>query len=369
MSSTQLTRFLTGWRGYILGTRTQWYPHQRVRGVRRGWLLAAPVHQVHQLKRMAHFLGTLFVGGAILWMYGATRLEIRARPLRDSDYTDRPKQFVWGRAWPLWWSGQLSNSVYVRWRRLRTYRAGTYLVRPHPYRRVSHRRRRPRLRRRWARLRRRGRLPRGCYRRVGTGPTVLARWWRRRVTQPGWTTPFVDSTPLYRRRWGGAPTVGVAGLSPGWVAHWGARVVHHHRRRRGWTPAAGAYRWGSVPGEWVRPTRAHRRPHRRRRRQTHRLTRWAARFQGWSTLFPGVVGTTATGVFPTLMGEAHAVGLPTALWGTGVAPSVTPWVVAWPAVRRAGLWQWINLVWGSSRGVALLEGVAHRLSVGAPPPG
>lgn len=369
MNSNELACFIVGWRGYLLGQRHEWYPHQRVEGVRAGWLVASAVHQVGQFKRVAHLLEGLFAGGATLWLYGVAHINMGERPRRESDYQDLPHAFSWGRSWGLWWSGQLSNSVYIRWRRSRMHLWSTKLGRSYAYRRGGRRRRRarrPRLVRRWVRLRRRGCLPRGCYRAAPVG-AALAGWWRRRVTRPGWNHPF-DSTPLYRRRWGGSPVVGPRGLTPGWVTRWATRVVQHHRRRRGWSPAGGVYRWGR-PTRWVRPTVGVARPARRYRRRGARVGREVRRFQRWPSFFPGVVATTATGVTSVLMGEAHAVGLPTVLWATGVAPGLTPWAVGWPLARLDGLTQWISLVWGGSRGVALVRGIGHRLSVGTPFPG
>jgi hypothetical protein len=116
---------------------------------------------------------------------------------------------------------------------------------------------------------------------------------------------------------------------------------------------------------WTRPTYRPRRPARRHRRRTSRTTRWLSRFQQWPSFFPGVVATTATGVTSVLMEEAHAVGLPTVLWATGVAPGLTPWAVAWPATRLDGLARWLTLVWGWFRGAALVGAAVRRLSVGS----
>jgi hypothetical protein len=180
-------------------------------------------------------------------------------------------------------------------------------------------------------------------------------------------TPSIEPTPLYRRRWGGSPVVGPHGLTSEWLRYLSARVLKNHRRRRRWVPTKGVYRWGSSSFEWVRPNLELRAPARRYRRRTHRVTRWVARFQGSPGFFPGVVGTTATGTPPILMKEAHAVGLPTVLWATGVAPELTPWMVSWPSTRLDGLWRWLTLVWGWSRGAAFVLGVANRLSVGDAP--
>ena len=99
MNTTGLTQFITGWRGYILGARPQWYPHQRVEGIRAGWLIAGGAHQVAQFKRVATLLGTLFTGGAKLWVYGFARFHLGGvRPRREADYQDRPGQHPWGRS-------------------------------------------------------------------------------------------------------------------------------------------------------------------------------------------------------------------------------------------------------------------------------
>lgn len=166
-TSFQITTFINAWRGYLVGHRHDWYPHQRVNllGCRTDIMIADPMQHLQQFRRVVEILQANFRFEGQLWAWGMLPLP-KNRLLLPEDF--EPVQYNWGQAYCVWHSGSFSNHVQVlRFRRFCRHR------RPRRRIKLEQRRRLPsrrvyrvgrKIRHRWRRWRRRGLLPARCYR-------------------------------------------------------------------------------------------------------------------------------------------------------------------------------------------------------------
>jgi len=163
----QITTFINAWRGYLVGHRRDWYPHQRANllGSRTDIMIADPMQHLQQFRRVTEILQSNFRFEGQLWAWGMLPLP-KNRMLLPQDF--EPVRYDWGQAYCVWHSGHFSNHVQVlRFRR--------FCRRRRPRRRVKLEQRRQlpsrrvyrvgrKIRHRWRRQRRRGFLPARCYR-------------------------------------------------------------------------------------------------------------------------------------------------------------------------------------------------------------
>jgi len=141
----EINLFLCGWRGFLVGTRRAWHAHQRSRlvGFRGTTVVAAPGEQLRGVKKLTTTVEAVLTRGGLVWGFGLG---------------GAPRGVQWGRLYPTWRPGTLSNHFYVRLRKTHLLHRLTRVFTPPPRR---GRRRGTRLVLRWGRLRRGGDLPPG----------------------------------------------------------------------------------------------------------------------------------------------------------------------------------------------------------------
>jgi len=172
-------------------------------------VVASPGGQLHGVKRLATTVAEVFARGGPLWGFG----------LGGS-----PRVTPWGRVYPMWRPGTLSNHFYVRLRKTHLLHRLARVITPAPRR---GRRRGTRLGVRWGRLRRGGSLPvgtlgGGLIRKVSPALGLSTRGATLGSSTPGYGLP--QRTPQeghlrggwLRRWWRVTPTVGaLVGGPPG----------------------------------------------------------------------------------------------------------------------------------------------------------
>lgn len=176
-TTLQITTFINAWRGYLVGHRRDWYPHQRVNllGSRTNIMVADPIQHLGQFRRAIEVLQANFRFNGQLWAWGMVPLP-KNRMLLPEDF--EPVRYDWGQSYCVWHSGHFSNHLQVlRFRR--------FCRRRRPRRRIKleQRRRLPsrrvyrvgrKIRHRWRRQRRRGLLPARCYRLGGRQTKIIS---------------------------------------------------------------------------------------------------------------------------------------------------------------------------------------------------
>lgn len=154
MFFSELSTFLYGWRGFLVGQRRGWHAHHRwgITGYREGYLLPRGALQEGQLRRAGSLTVEVLARGGHIWGFGFGRAS-----LINSSFT--------------WWKkgapGVLSNSFFSRIRRLPAVRQLRRLILLRPRRRKLSRRKKRFPRRRSIRL--------GKSRRLGTLSLKFAR--------------------------------------------------------------------------------------------------------------------------------------------------------------------------------------------------
>jgi hypothetical protein len=171
MNFSEITTFVNSWRGYLVGHRQSWYPHQRSQllGFRQGLVIAAPLSQIFQFRRVMILLQSVFKVGSQLWSWGMLPLPT-GRKLLPEDFD--PQKYHWGQSYSVWHSGDFSNHVQVlRFRQFCRRRKKTVRRTKLEHKaigispaRLKKLRKIRQLKRRWRRLRRQGELPVRCYR-------------------------------------------------------------------------------------------------------------------------------------------------------------------------------------------------------------
>jgi len=327
----EINLFLCGWRGFLVGTRRAWHAHQRSRlvGFRGTTVVAAPGEQLRGVKKLTTTVEAVLTRGGLVWGFGLGGAH---------------RGVQWGRLYPTWRPGTLSNHFYVRLRKTHLLHRLTRVFTP-PSRRG--RRRGTRLVLRWGRLRRGGDLP------------------------PGVVPGFQKLAPLV-----GLSTRGVAlVVSPGGPT----RVPQEGHLRGGWlrrwwgvTPGAEKTLGGKfrppLGGGWTSDgTAAFTRVVAQglQRRNTRVVSPvGGSRFQRWPQPFPSLLlGGGASPWGTTLLNEATSCGvLLIRLEGS----EATPGGVLWNQDPRSltGVVTLVDHLWGRSFRVALLRTLWGRLSLG-----
>jgi len=336
-------------------------------------VVASPGGQLHGVKRLATTVAEVFARGGPLWGFG----------LGGS-----PRVTPWGRVYPMWRPGTLSNHFYVRLRKTHLLHRLARVITPAPRR---GRRRGTRLGVRWGRLRRGGSLPvgtlgGGLIRKVSPALGLSTRGATLGSSTPGYGLP--QRTPQeghlrggwLRRWWRVTPTVGalVGGkFQPPRGGTWGSRagfelagVLARKVRRRTFrvgslgapTVVEGPRRFSTPPTVTTTPPGgAPRGVHRRRHRRE-----WSpvgvARFQRWLQPFPALLLGGGSLWGGTLLNEATSCGvLLVRLQGS----EATPGGVLWNQDPRSltGVVTLVDHLWGRSFRVALLRTLWGRLSL------
>jgi len=367
----EINLFLCGWRGFLVGTRRAWHAHQRSRlvGFRGTTVVAAPGEQLRGVKKLTTTVEAVLTRGGLVWGFGLG---------------GAPRGVQWGRLYPTWRPGTLSNHFYVRLRKTHLLHRLTRVFTPPPRR---GRRRGTRLVLRWGRLRRGGDLPPGVvpgFQKlaplVGLSTRGVAL-----VVSPGGPTRVPQEGHLrggwLRRWWGVTPgvekTLGGKFRPPlggGWTSDGTAaftRVVAQGLQRRNTrvvTPRGGKLSPGvqhfGTPGGVHPHTGDHPRGVARKRHRRGWSPVGGSRFQRWPQPFPSLLlGGGASPWGTTLLNEATSCGvLLIRLEGS----EATPGGVLWNQDPRSltGVVTLVDHLWGRSFRVALLRTLWGRLSLG-----
>lgn len=382
----QINSFLTGWRGFLVGTHRTWHAHQRVniQGIRQGFLLGDSTTQLGQLRRGLSLVGEIFTRGGQLWTFGLGGSG-RATP--------------WGVNYPVWKPGVLSNHFFTRLKKIHFLGRGRQVFQS---RRPRRRKSRAKLSKRWGRLFRTQGLPRGVYRQrtlyklftqaVFSGGLTSAV--QGGIHPTGWNNP--DYLPVqtllrggYLRRWlrltPGFTRVGRGWAPPGRVGPRGVRWGRLRRGfQRGWTRRAGlrtrrvrtgfflgrvALGLASPPRRWTPPGSIRRGSsgiYRRRRGGLTRHFGGVSRFQNWPLKFPSLLlggGFSLLGA--TLLNEVQASGSYLVYFGPpGVHPGGVVFFVLWNQNPQSleGVTYLVEDLHGRSLRASLLRVLWGRLS-------
>ena len=376
----EINFLLFGWRGFLVGTRRAWHAHQRPQlgGFRGDSVVASPGGQLQGVKRLTATVEEVFARGGLVWSFGLGGGHPRVTP--------------WGRLYPVWRPGTLSNHFQVRLRKTNLlHRLGRTLT-PPPRR---GRRRGSRLTVRWGRLRRGGFLPLGVH-----PPGLLRKVFRHAgVSTRGvaLAAPTGGLGSFHRapqegylrgghlRRWGGVtPEVNLSlggkfnpPLTGGWNPRGGnyfagvlTRVVRRRTTRVENSTSLGRTRGVHLPPVgFTPPTPPNPPPGRGVFRKRHRRT-WTpvgvSRFQRWPHPFPSLlVGGGSTPVGATLTNEATSCGVFLVRLEGSEAP---PGGVLWNQDPRSltGVVSLVDYLWGRSFRVSLLRTLWGRLSLVPP---
>jgi len=298
-------------------------------------------------------VGATLARGGLVWGFGLGGGPTRGTP--------------WGRLYPVWRPGTLSNHFYVRLRKTHLLHRLTRTLTPPPRR---GRRRGTRLAARWGRLRRSGSTP------VGVAPGAHL---RKVFPFQGWSTRGFTVAP--------AGGLGVLGRTPpegylrgGHLRRWWRVVPHLGGSLRGnfrpplggsWTPRGstpgGKFTPGvpreDLPGKTIRVNFPPRGGFCRKRHRRGWTPTGVARFQRWPQPFPSLLlggGPSPWG--GTLLNEATSCGvLLVRLEGSEAAPGG----VLWNQDPRSltGVVALVDHLWGRSFRVSLLRTLWGRLSL------
>ena len=309
----QFHTLTTGWRAHLVGSRRVWHPyhHFSLAGYRAGWAVARPAAQAGQLARAVAFLQSILSRGGRVWGFGA-------------GFQEGPTQ--WGRVWPEWLPGQITNCVYHRARQAFALGHHRGLSRPAQVNRP----RRTRFDRGlpfWGAAQA-GRVGFALYRLPPTTPAGVGPGWG---GTPGWSTTVKSRF----RRLCARPALARAARQ--------TRTAPPPRgRSRGWAATQ------AVPVRLAVRRGVHLGRYRARRPASYRAARPARQYQTPPFGFPSAVVAVGSGSNRGLLGESSNLTLPVVyFYPVGFSPGLTPLGVLWGAAHD------------HPKGVAALLGAVH----------